>query len=137
MKVSSDTLRLLILALPDPIVPFSPSPIGGGVTFGLRLRVYRVGMFATKAATKDSTDAQVVRLTWYMPWFKLSGRRMTVITTRKIPREKRLKSRALAGKERRISKRAGMGRAMRRTSVKILRAPRITSWPSASEQVPE
>lgn len=46
---------------------------------------------------------------------------------RKMPREKRLKSRNLAGKERRISKRAGKSRIMRRMSVKILRAPMMMS----------
>jgi hypothetical protein len=47
--------------------------------------------------------------------------------TRKMPREKRLKSRHLAEKERRISKRAGKGRIMSRMSVKMFSAPRMMS----------
>jgi len=52
---------------------------------------------------------------------------MIVIATRKRPTEKRLKSRSLAGNDRRISKSAGIGRRIRRTSVNMLRAPRIMS----------
>ena len=49
------------------------------------------------------------------------------MTTRKMPIEKRLNSRSLAGKDLRISKSAGIGRMMRRMSVKMFKAPRIMS----------
>lgn len=54
-----------------------------------RRRVYRVGMFATKADAKASTDAQIVRFTWRAPLVKFSLRRAMVIATRMKPTEKR------------------------------------------------
>jgi hypothetical protein len=56
-----------------------------------------VGTFATKAAVKASTLAQVVRFTWRLESLMLSGRRITVIMTRKTPREKRKRRRNLLG----------------------------------------
>lgn len=98
--------------------------------------MYRVGRLATKAAAKDSTDAQVVRFTCAEPLAKLSGSRMIVIATRKSPIEKRPASRRRSPSDRWILNKVGIGRIMRRMSVTMLRAPRIINWPRAWEQVP-
>jgi len=60
--------------------------------FELLRRVYSVGIFATKAAAKASTDAQVMRFTWKAPLVKFSSRRTMVIATTMKPMEKRLNS---------------------------------------------
>jgi len=61
---------------------------------------------------------------------------MTVITRSKMPREKRLESRNFSSRVRRMLNSAGIGSAIRRMLVTILRLPKITRWPRASEQVP-
>jgi hypothetical protein len=62
--------------------------VPSGILGRLR-RVYRVGMFATKAEAKASTDAQIVRFTWRAPLVKFSSRRAIVMATRMKPMEKR------------------------------------------------
>jgi hypothetical protein len=55
-------LRRRVLAFADYIAARYPSmPIGGVWILGFRLSVLNIGMRATKAATKHSTEAQVVR----------------------------------------------------------------------------
>jgi hypothetical protein len=99
LKNTSHILRRRALAFADSIAAWCPSvPIGGGWIFGFRLSILNMVIFATKAATIHSTEAQVVRSTWHMPSLKLTGRQMTILTTRKMPREKNWKVANLPGR---------------------------------------
>jgi hypothetical protein len=69
-----------------------------GLILVFRLSVLNIEMFATKAATTHSTEVQVVQSTWHIPSLKLTGKQMTILTTRKIPREKDWKVANLPGR---------------------------------------
>jgi hypothetical protein len=92
---SNSTLLVTLILVPSPVsgrlLDLDMSVLLG--VWGLRdrfRRVYSVGMFATKAEAKASTDAQIVRFTWRAPLEKFSSRRTMVIATRMKPMEKRL-----------------------------------------------
>lgn len=104
-------------------------------------------MLATNAAVKDSTLAHVVRLTCMPDSLKLKGRRITVIMTRKMPRENRKRTRnflldistriadfegvSYAPPDRLILSKAGRGRIIRMISVKMFKPPTTNNWPTA------